>query len=480
MASKSGKPTAAKRKAKGGKTRTKAADAKPKAGASKNPLLAKWTTPFEMPPFDRVKAKHFMPAFDQAFADNIAEIEAIASEPAKPTFANTIEALERAGRGLDRAAGVFYNLAGDRHQRRDAEDRARGGAALRQALHARLSERQAVPPRRCACSRRRAASASPRSRRGCWSATTAASSAPARRSTPRHASGWRRSPSAWRRSAPSSTRTCWPTSRSFCWCWKSEAELAGLPEAVRAAAAQTASERGHKGKHAISLSRSSIEPFLQFSARRDLREQAFKAWRQRGANGGKTDNRKIVAEILNLRAERSRLLGFKTAADAALEFTMAKTPANVRKLLMEVWKPARKRAAEERDAAAAGRAGRRRQLQAGRLGLALLRGKGAQDQVRRRRGGGEALPAARQRHRCRVRRRQQAVRRELQGAPRPAGVSPRRAQLRGDRRGRPPCRAVPGRLLLAALEALRRLDVGLARPAQARRRTRCGRSSSTS
>ena len=80
-----------------------------------------------------------------------------------------------------------------------------------------------------------------------------------------------------------------------------EAELAGLPDAVRAAAAQTASERGHKGKHAITLARSSIEPFLQFSARRDLREKAFKAWRQRGANGGKTDNRKIVAEILALR-----------------------------------------------------------------------------------------------------------------------------------------------------------------------------------
>ena len=130
---------------------------------------------------------------------------------------------------------------------------------------------------------------------------------------------------------------------------ESEAELAGLPDAVRAAAAQTASERGHKGKHAISLARSSIEPFLQFSARRDLREQAFKAWRQRGANGGKTDNRKVVAEILALRGERSRLLGFKMPADAALEFTMAKTPASVRKLLMGVWKPAKARALEERD-----------------------------------------------------------------------------------------------------------------------------------
>jgi peptidyl-dipeptidase Dcp len=122
-----------------------------------------------------------------------------------------------------------------------------------------------------------------------------------------------------------------------------------LPEAVRAAAAQTANERGHKSKHAITLSRSSIEPFLQYSARRDLRERAFSAWIMRGANGGKTDNRKIVAEILDLRAERARLLGFKTAAESALEFSMAKTPANVRKLLMEVWGPARTRAGEERD-----------------------------------------------------------------------------------------------------------------------------------
>src|SRR5262249_32208849 len=128
-----------------------------------------------------------------------------------------------------------------------------------------------------------------------------------------------------------------------------EADLAGLPEAIRAAAAQTANERGHKGKHAITLSRSSIEPFLQYSARRDLRETAFNAWIMRGAKGGKTDNRKIVAEILALRAERARLLGFKTAAHLALDFSMAKTPDNARKLLMEVWGPARSRAGEERN-----------------------------------------------------------------------------------------------------------------------------------
>jgi peptidyl-dipeptidase Dcp len=104
------------------------------------------------------------------------------------------------------------------------------------------------------------------------------------------------------------------------------------------------------GKYAISLSRSSIEPFLQFSARRDLRERAFHAWISRGANGGKTDNRNLVAAILSLRSERARLLGFASAADATLEFSMAKTPEAVRGLLMEVWHPARARALEERDA----------------------------------------------------------------------------------------------------------------------------------
>jgi peptidyl-dipeptidase Dcp len=137
--------------------------------------------------------------------------------------------------------------------------------------------------------------------------------------------------------------------QSFVLVLDSESDLAGLPEAVRAAAARTAAERGHEGKHAITLARSSIEPFLQFSSRRDLREQAYQAWRQRGANGGQNDNRAVVAEILGLRAERARLLGFATSAEAALEFSMAKTPENVRKLLMQVWQPAKARAAEERE-----------------------------------------------------------------------------------------------------------------------------------
>ena len=349
MASKSGKPAAAKRKAKGSKARTKAADAKSKAGTGKNPLLAKWATPFGMPPFDRVKIRHFMPAFDQAFADNIAEIGAIASEKAKPTFENTIETLERAGRGLDRAAGVFYNLSAT--DTNDAMQKIEREVAPRFAKHSMRVYQDARLFRRVDALMKKKSSLGLTEEQArvldryhrSFIRSGAALDAKARK----------RMAAIAERVATLGTKfnqNVLADEQEFLLVLESDAELAGLPDAVRAAAAQTAHERGHKGKHAISLSRSSIEPFLQFSARRDLREQAFKAWRQRGANGGKTDNRKIVAEILSLRAERSRLLGFKTAADAALEFTMAKTPANVRKLLMDVWTPARTRAAEERAA----------------------------------------------------------------------------------------------------------------------------------
>src|SRR5690606_13714212 len=123
-----------------------------------------------------------------------------------------------------------------------------------------------------------------------------------------------------------------------------------LPETLRAAAQQAAKERGLEGKHVITLARSSVEGFLIFSARRDLREQAFKAWTERGANGGETDNRAILAEAVELRNEHARLMGFKSFADFSLDDTMAKTPQKVRELLEAVWPRAVARAAEERDA----------------------------------------------------------------------------------------------------------------------------------
>jgi peptidyl-dipeptidase Dcp len=128
-----------------------------------------------------------------------------------------------------------------------------------------------------------------------------------------------------------------------------DGDLSGLPSFVRDAAAQTAQERGLPDKHVITLARSSIDPFLQFSSRRDLREQAFKAWTSRGDTGGATDNKEIIAEMVALRAERATLLGFETFADFKLSDTMAKSPSAVLDLLNAVWTPARLRAQQERD-----------------------------------------------------------------------------------------------------------------------------------
>ena len=129
-----------------------------------------------------------------------------------------------------------------------------------------------------------------------------------------------------------------------------EEDLAGLPDFVRAAARAAAEERGLAGKYVITTSRSSVEPFLQFSARRDLREKVFRAWIARGDGGGATDNKAIIAEIMALRAERARLLGYPTFAHYRLDDTMAKAPQAVRALLERVLAPARQHALADRDA----------------------------------------------------------------------------------------------------------------------------------
>jgi peptidyl-dipeptidase Dcp len=138
--------------------------------------------------------------------------------------------------------------------------------------------------------------------------------------------------------------------RAYTLALESDADLAGLSDAQREAAAKAASERGMVGKRVITLSRSSIEPFLQFSSRRDLREAAFKAWLSRGENGGPTDNRAIIAEMVKLRAERAKLLGYGSFAKFRLDDTMAKTPEAALELLNSVWPKARDKALRESDA----------------------------------------------------------------------------------------------------------------------------------
>jgi peptidyl-dipeptidase Dcp len=313
-----------------------------------NPLLSEWSTPFGLPPFESIAPEHYRPAFDNALAEQQTQIAAIAQSPEAPTFANTIEALERSGRTLKKVGGVFFNLAGshtnDALQAIEREmapvlAKHRNSIFMNEALYRRVAalheqretlgltpEQMRVLDRYHTIFVRAGAKLGPDEKKQLAAITERLASL-----------------------GTQFSQNVLADEKSYQLVLDGEADLEGLPSFLREAAAQAAEERGLKGKYVITLSRSSIEPFLQFSKRRDLREQAFKAWAARGDNGNATDNKAIIAETAALRAERAKLLGYETFADFKLADTMAKTPDNVMKLLNDVWAPARTRAEEERD-----------------------------------------------------------------------------------------------------------------------------------
>ena len=316
--------------------------------APQNPLLKDWTGPFGLPPFGAIAPDQFRPAFDAALAAHRAEIEAIAADPAVPSFDNTIAALEMSGRELDRVANAFFVLAGaDTSDAIEAVERemspllARHGNAiyLNRELYARIADLY----------QRRAA--------------LGLSSEQARVLDRYHtrfvrAGGALPKPAQERLATINERLASLGTQfgqnvladeKAYALLLE-EGDLDGLPDFARAAARAAAAERGAPGKYAITLARSSCESFLQFSKRRDLREKIFQAWIKRGENGGATDNRAIIAEMVGLRAERAKLLGFESYADYRLDDQMAKTPQAARKLLEEVWRRARLKALAERDA----------------------------------------------------------------------------------------------------------------------------------
>jgi len=314
-----------------------------------NPLLSRWTAPFEIPPFAAIEPRHFKPAFEAAFRAHNAEIKALTSNAAKPSFANTILALEKSGKQLSRVAAVFHNLeAAD--STAELQEIARemsprfaaheSGILLDRNLFKRIDDLYA---------RRDKLKLDDEQRRVLERHHLSFVRAGARLSSTAKA----RVKEINARLASLVTQfmqNVLKDEQSWRLVLDGETDLAGLPDDFRDAAARAAKDAGIEGKHLITLARSSVEGFLTFSARRDLREQAFKAWIERGANGGETDNRAILAEAVALRAEHARLMGFKSFAEFSLEDTMAKRPDAVHELLGAVWSKAVERAKEERDA----------------------------------------------------------------------------------------------------------------------------------
>ena len=316
---------------------------------SGNPLLAPWIGTFQVPRFAEIDAAHFVPAFERAMAEHNAEIAAIVRNPAAPTFENTIVAMENAGRALSQVSDVFYVLAG-----------AHTDAAL-QAVEREMAPRLAAHHNAISLN----SDLFRRVDQVMHAAAAGGLSDEEARVLERYHTGFRRAgahlaPEAKERLAAIGQRLAslgtafsqnvLADERDTYIAFDSEDDLAGLPDYVRAAAREAAEERGLPGRYVITLSRSSVEPFLQYASRRDLREKAFRAWIARGDKGGATDNNAIIAEMVALRAEKARLLGFQTYADYRLDDAMARTPGAVRDLLGEVWPRALKRALADRDA----------------------------------------------------------------------------------------------------------------------------------
>ncbi len=315
-----------------------AARAHPDAAA--NPLLADWSGPFGgVPPFDKVRVADFKPALEAAMAENRREIDAIVNDPSAPNFENTLAMLERSGHTLGRVQAIFgvwsSTMASPDFQKIEAEMSPKLAAFEDEINHdprlfARVKAVYDAPDK---------AKLTPEQQRLTWV----------------YYSGFVRQGAELNDEGKAAFSDCnqrlatlyiqfaqnqlWDE-ENHSLVFTSPADLAGLPPSLVEAAAAEADRRGLHNTWVIANTRSSMEPFLTYADRRDLREAGWRLWIKRGDNGDAHDNNKIASEILVLRAKRSRLLGFKTYADWRLDDAMAKTPAHAMALMLAVWKPA--------------------------------------------------------------------------------------------------------------------------------------------
>jgi peptidyl-dipeptidase Dcp len=311
-----------------------------------NPLLPKWTGPYGgLPPFDRVKVEHFKPALEAAMAEHLEEVERIAADPAPPTFENTLAALERSGRTLDRV-GAVYNVFSSAVRTPEFQE-VEMEMSPRLAAHrdkivqnARLFERIAAVyegPER--------AKLDTEQQRLVWDKYTDFVRTGARLD----AGAKKKLGDINQRLATLYTQFSQNVlaDEGRYVLVEREADLDGLPEAQVASAAAEAASRGHEGRWAILNTRSSVEPFLSYAANRALREKVWREFVQRGDNGDKNDNKAVIGEIVRLRHERAKLLGYPTHAHWRLEKSMARSPERALELMQALWKPALARAKEE-------------------------------------------------------------------------------------------------------------------------------------
>jgi peptidyl-dipeptidase Dcp len=297
-----------------------------------NPALTDWNGLNGLPRFEALNDGDFAPAFDAALARHEEEIDAIADNPEAPTFGNTIVALELAGDDLSRVSALFWNRAGA-HTNDTIQ-------ALERDISPKMSRHYSKIGMNAALFARIDTLWEARETLGLTLEQT--------RVLERHWKGFVKSGAKLEKAEQEKLAGINETlaglgtqfgqnvladEKGWALILSDGDDLAGIPDFLKDAMAAAARERGEEGKFAVTLSRSIIEPFLTFSERRELREQAFKAWVARGENDGPSDNRGIIRDTLALRGEVAKLLGYGNFAELKLDSTMAKTPEAVNDLL---------------------------------------------------------------------------------------------------------------------------------------------------
>lgn len=314
--------------------------------ADPNPLLAEWAGPYGgVPRFDLVKVDLFKPALEAAMAENLAEIDKIANNPAAPTFENTIVAMERAGQTFDRV-GTLYNVWQSTMSTPEFQAVQKEMAPKLAAFSDKITQNEALFKRIEAIYNSPAkAKLNAEQQRLAWLYYTNFTRAGAKLDAKAKARLTEINQQLAGLFTKFSNNVLYEEGNQFVQI-KDEAELAGLPQSVRDAAAAAAAEKKQQGWLIVNT-RSSVDPFLTYSDRRDLREKAWRMFIMRGDNGDEHDNNATITQILQLRAERAKLLGYPTHAHWRVENSMAKTPERAMELMMAVWKPAVKRVNEE-------------------------------------------------------------------------------------------------------------------------------------
>jgi len=323
-------------------------EAQPPQKAGANPLLEAFNTPYGVPPFDKIKEEHYLPAFEEAIKQHKKEIEKIVNNPDEPTFENTIEALDRSGELLRRVSAIFFNLlaanTNDKMQEiakkvspmlSAHEDEIYMNPKLFQRIKSVYEKREKLD------------------------LNTEQKTVLEKYYQDFVRGGANLDDQKKEELKKINQRLAVLTLKfgenvlkdknSFVLVIDKKEDLAGLPENVIAAAAELAKKKGYDGKWVFTVDKPSMIPFLTYANNRVLREKIFKAYTHLGDNNNEFDNKAIIKEIVNLRIKKAHIMGYKTYADFALVRNMAKTPENVYKLMDEIWKPALKKAKEERD-----------------------------------------------------------------------------------------------------------------------------------